>query len=178
MYGASSSVGLFAVQIAKLVGYRVIGVCSPHNFDLVRSLGADEVVSYRDREVVERIHSITGSSIRSGLDTIAEGDSFRISVGAFGPEGGKLSVILGVPEAARRIRPDVNLEFLSMYTLFGKVSPGRVPKSYVERAEFHRNSTSPLAKTSLRRRSLRSRWTGRCTSKSASGRPVGSPSAG
>ncbi|MFI7609727.1 NAD(P)-dependent alcohol dehydrogenase [Nonomuraea terrae] len=42
--GASGGVGTFAVQIAKAYGAHVTGVCGPRNTDLVRSLGADEVV--------------------------------------------------------------------------------------------------------------------------------------
>ena len=44
--GASGSLGTYSIQMARSIGADVTGVCSTSNMDLVRSLGADEVIDY------------------------------------------------------------------------------------------------------------------------------------
>lgn len=88
--GASGGVGTFAVQIAKAMGAHVTGVCSTRNVEMVRSIGADQVIDYTKEE-------FTGSGQRYDviLDMVGS-HSLLASRRVLNPQG--IYVMVGGPK--------------------------------------------------------------------------------
>jgi NADPH:quinone reductase-like Zn-dependent oxidoreductase len=95
IHGAAGGVGLVAVQLAKWKGAEVIGTCSAANVDLVRSLGADQVIDYNDTQFEKVVRDVDVV-----LDGVGEDIADR-SWSVIKP-GGILMFIIGrpSPEAA------------------------------------------------------------------------------
>ncbi|RPD66609.1 GroES-like protein [Lentinus tigrinus ALCF2SS1-7] len=119
VFGGSSAVGQFSIQLLRLSGYKIVTTASPRNFELVKSLGADAVFDYRDPEVVAKIKAVTGDSLTRVFDAISEVDSQRISAASLGPAGEKIIVLLS-PQPGATDRTDVEFCETLVYTALGR----------------------------------------------------------
>ena len=117
IWGGASSVGQYAIQFAKLGGFRVITTASPKNFELVKGLGADEVFDYHDETVVEKIRATTGNTLDIAVDTISEGKTPEQVTGAIGDKGGRVAITLPYESP----RPNVKVKFNTAYDLVNRV---------------------------------------------------------
>jgi NADPH:quinone reductase-like Zn-dependent oxidoreductase len=93
IYGASGSVGTFAVQIGKYFGAHVTAVCSTANADMVRSLGADEIIDYTREDFTKKgtrydiIFDAVGKTSKSACKSLLK------------PAGKFLSVMSSAPKS-------------------------------------------------------------------------------
>lgn len=129
--GASGGVGTLAIQLAKSVGARVIGVASERNHDYMKELGADITIDYNDQHVGEAVKEAQPD----GVDVIfhcSRGDSFAqvIEAGVL-KEGGKVvSITNSKPDISDDIEfkyvfvePNAEqLEHITVLTDSGKIS--------------------------------------------------------
>ncbi|KRN13185.1 alcohol dehydrogenase, zinc-containing [Fructilactobacillus fructivorans] len=86
----SGGVGTMAIQIAKAVGAYVATTTSKKNFDLVRSLGADQVIDYHTTDFSEVLKNYDSAFDTQGGKTLSK--TFKIL-----KPGGKLVTVNGIP---------------------------------------------------------------------------------
>jgi NADPH:quinone reductase-like Zn-dependent oxidoreductase len=96
--GASGAVGTAAVQLAKHLGAEVTGVCSTANLDLVRSLGATEVIDYTRADFTGRHEAYDVV-----FDAVGK-SSFRRCRRALRPGGTYLTTVPGLPVVLQALR--------------------------------------------------------------------------
>jgi NADPH:quinone reductase-like Zn-dependent oxidoreductase len=118
VYAGSTAASLFTIQLATLVGYRVVTTCSPHNFDLVKSYGAFTVYDYHSPSALSEI-KLAYPDISRAFDGISltESINFCSSIVEKAPGGGKVVVLLDPRKAGTK--PNVEIIWTVAYTLFG-----------------------------------------------------------
>ncbi|PYI26065.1 GroES-like protein [Aspergillus indologenus CBS 114.80] len=147
IYGGSTATGALAIQFAKLSGYTVLTTCSPHNFDLVKQLGADAAFDYKDPNTPAEIRRYTDNKLRLVLDTISVEASAKFCDAALSTEGGDYSALLAVGIE----RANVNDRWTLAYTAvgedftFGETPMPAKPEDREFAARFWETATQLLA---------------------------------
>jgi NADPH:quinone reductase-like Zn-dependent oxidoreductase len=108
VYGASGSVGTYAVQLAKYYGAEVTGVCSAANLELIKSLGADVVIDYAKEDFTKNgqrydfVFDAVGKISRSkAKGSLTEKGVFLSTWGSGDMEVNDLSTLSGLIEAGK-----------------------------------------------------------------------------
>jgi NADPH:quinone reductase-like Zn-dependent oxidoreductase len=97
--GASGGVGTFAVQIAKWMGADITGVCSTRNIDLVRRLGATQVIDYTREDILaceerfDAIFDLVSDKPLMALSRMLRPKGKWIGAGVLGVETSMISMI-------------------------------------------------------------------------------------
>ncbi|TDZ25583.1 Trans-enoyl reductase fsa3 [Colletotrichum orbiculare MAFF 240422] len=120
IYGASSSVGTMALQLAKLSGMLVIGTCSPKNFDLAKSYGADVLFDYNSKTCVEDIKKHTNNSLKFALDCISEVDTMAFCYACLGRTGGRYTRLEPFPDVLHTRKQTVTPDWVLGPAMHGK----------------------------------------------------------
>jgi NADPH:quinone reductase-like Zn-dependent oxidoreductase len=143
IYGGSTSTGSFAIQFAKLSGYTVITTSSPHNFDYLKSLGADAVFDYKSPTVTQDIKAYTNDSLTLAFDCIGENATPSIVLPALSST--KQSVAWAIlplnPEEVTKLNSKVEIKFTLAYTVVGEAFKFGPPEFPANPADFEFGKT-------------------------------------
>jgi NADPH:quinone reductase-like Zn-dependent oxidoreductase len=118
VWGASTCAGMFAIQLAKLSGIRVVATAPPHSWALLQSLGAEAIFDYRDPEVSKKIKDWAKGELLYGLDCIS--DETTVPSATNSMTGGTICLL----STAAMKHPDnnkaVSFKSMALYTILGK----------------------------------------------------------
>ena len=112
IHAGAGGVGSFAVQIAKACGARVIATCRKENAELVRQLGADHCIEYRDQDWVKAVWDLTGGSgVDVFFDTVG-GDTLSRSLEVAKPLARGVSITSSTGALDKAYLKNVALHFV------------------------------------------------------------------
>ena len=117
VYGASGSVGSYAVQIAKQHGASVTGVCSTSNFDMVRSLGAESLIDYKKedysqgKEKFDIVFDAVGKTSKSKAKLVLKAGGSFVSINMLTQEKEDHLQLIKTMAEQGKLRPFIDRSF-------------------------------------------------------------------
>lgn len=120
VYGGSTATGTIAIQLLRLSGLDPITTCSPHNFELVRSRGAEAVFDYADPDTPAAIKRHTGGQLKHVLDCISDTQSVEACFKAMARVGGRYASLELVPDELLAKRRAVHARLVMAFEILGE----------------------------------------------------------
>ena len=112
IHAGAGGVGSFAVQIAKACGARVIATCRKENAELVKQLGAEHTIDYREQDWGQRVWDLTGGAgVDVFFDTVG-GDTLSRSLDVVKAFGRGVSITNTTGELGKAYLKNVTMHFV------------------------------------------------------------------
>ncbi|CAF1473146.1 unnamed protein product [Rotaria sp. Silwood1] len=118
VWGGSTSVGQYAIQLAKAAGCFVITTASPARHAYLKELGADICFDYKNSNVVSQIKEVASNNLAYAIDCISEnGSTAQVCATLTGLNPQVVTVLPGV---SKEVPPHIKERSVMMYTIFGR----------------------------------------------------------
>ncbi|KAF5624605.1 toxD [Fusarium tjaetaba] len=117
IWGGNTTVGYFAIQIAKLHNIEVVTTCNPKNFDKMRQAGATHVFDYNDEEVASKIRSAV-PNLQHVFDTVGNETSSATAARSISQPQGMLSTVRPGKANTEGVPPHIKVTDVFVFTAF------------------------------------------------------------
>ncbi|KAL3449622.1 chaperonin 10-like protein [Aspergillus insuetus] len=117
IWGGSSCIGRFAIQIAAIYKFRIIATCGRTNFDILRSLGVHYVLNYHDKDVITHIRDLA-PNLEYAFDAVGSPSSLATVSEALGEGGGNICTIRPNTTRASTFAPNVKATEVRLWRAF------------------------------------------------------------
>lgn len=117
IWSGSTSVGQYAIQLAKAAGCFVITTASSARHSYLKELGADICFDYRDPQVVEKIREMAKDNLAYAFDCHSEKGSIKQVCAALTGKNSQVVTILPIPPG--EIPSHIKEHFVLMYSIYG-----------------------------------------------------------
>jgi NADPH:quinone reductase-like Zn-dependent oxidoreductase len=119
IWGGATSVGQYAIQLARLSKRKVFTTASPDNWGLVKTLGAEDVQDYKDPDAPIKIKRDSSNGIKVAMDCVCDqGSTEKIEMAMSDDQGGYVVTIL-FPDPKKMPRKDIQILWTLVYTALG-----------------------------------------------------------